>query len=68
MIDNGIPYDKLLMRQAEDTRKDSIIKLELFNEVKLDYYVVGVFDDRNQVVELWRDLGLQCYQVADGDF
>lgn len=65
---NGIPYDELLMREPEDNRKDSIIKLELFNKVKLDYYVVGVFDDRNQVVELWRDLGLQCYQVADGDF
>jgi len=26
------------------------------------------FDDRNQVVEMWRGLGLPVYQVADGDF
>ena len=24
--------------------------------------------DRDQVVRLWRDMGLTCLQVADGDF
>jgi hypothetical protein len=26
------------------------------------------FDDRNSVVKMWRDLGIPCAQVADGDF
>ena len=30
--------------------------------------VFAVFDDRNQVVDMWRDNGLTCFQVADGDF
>ena len=30
--------------------------------------VVGVFDDRQQVVRMWRALGLTVFQVAEGDF
>ena len=30
--------------------------------------MVGVFDDRMQVVRMWRALGLTVFQVADGDF
>lgn len=67
--DNNIKYDVLLMREGEDIRKDSIIKKELYlSSIKDKYNVLGVFDDRNQVVELWRDLGLPCFQVDYGDF
>lgn len=59
----------LLMRRAGDNRKDSIIKKALFEiYVKKEYYIDFVLDDRNQVVELWRSLGLTCLQVADGNF
>ena len=30
--------------------------------------VFAVFDDRQQVVDMWRSNGLTCFQVADGDF
>ena len=30
--------------------------------------VAMVFDDRQQVVDMWRQNGLTCFQVADGDF
>ena len=64
-----IHYDYLYMRTAGDMRKDSIIKRELFDaNVKGVYNVLFVLDDRNQVVEMWRDLGLTCLQVAEGDF
>lgn len=59
----------LYMRAEGDQRKDSIVKRELYEEhIKDKYNVLGVFDDRNQVVEMWRELGLPCFQVADGDF
>ena len=65
-----LPSDpKLFMRKAGDTRKDSIVKYELFNEnIRDNYRVKYVLDDRNQVVEMWRALGLTCLQVAPGDF
>jgi hypothetical protein len=30
--------------------------------------VVCVFDDRQKVVDMWRDMGLTCMQVAPGNF
>jgi len=30
--------------------------------------IVAVFEDRNSVVAMWRSLGINCYQVAEGDF
>jgi predicted kinase len=67
---HDLVYDLLLMRPAGDTRKDAIIKRELYDaHVKGRYFVQAVFDDRDQVVRLWRDdLGLPTFQVAWGDF
>lgn len=68
----GLMDDKtciLLMRKDSDDRKDSIVKKEIYDEhIKGKYNIKYVLDDRNQVVELWRSLGLTCLQVADGDF
>jgi predicted kinase len=49
--------------------KDSVVKLALFDEHIRDYYDVQfVLDDRDQVVEMWRSLGITCLQVAPGPF
>lgn len=59
----GILYD-LFMREA-----DYIVKAELFDKyVRHNYNVIGVLDDRTQVVNMWRSMGLTCLQVAPGDF
>lgn len=64
-----VPYHKLYMRPEGDDRRDDVIKLELFNEhIRSDYNVLGVFDDRDRVVKLWRSLGIRTYQVDYGDF
>jgi len=64
----GIPYE-LYMRSASDSRKDSITKVELFDQhIRGKYNPFFVLDDRDQVVRVWRDLGLTCFQVADGNF
>lgn len=52
-----------------DMRKDAIIKQELFDKyVAGKYHVLFVLDDRNQVVDFWRSIGLTCFQVAPGAF
>jgi predicted kinase len=64
-----VPYLALHMRELGDSRKDSIVKKEIFErEIRDRYQVVGVFDDRMQVVRMWRELGLTVFQVAEGDF
>lgn len=69
LSDNLVPYHQLFMRGEADNRKDSIVKRELFDaHIRHEYRVLFVLDDRNQVVDMWRQMGLKCLQVADGDF
>lgn len=66
---NHVPPGPLHMRKTTDKRKDYIVKMELFDQhVRGRYNVIFVLDDRDQVVKLWRDLGLTCLQVNYGDF
>jgi len=69
LLDNNVNYDLLYMRAAGDKRADHIVKLELFDkQLRHDFHVVGVFDDRNRVVQMWRDIGLKCFHVQEGNF
>lgn len=64
----SIPYE-LHMRKEGDFRKDSIIKQEIYDgNVKGKFNVLCVLDDRDQVVQFWRSVGLVCFQVAPGAF
>ena len=66
---NGICYTKLIMRKEGDNRPDEMVKEEIFNDnIRGNYNVRFVLDDRNKVVDMWRQLGLKCLQVAEGDF
>lgn len=67
---HGIPYDRLYMREAKDNRKDAIVKKAFFQQyIENQFFIEFVLDDRNQVVDLWReDLNLPCFQVYYGDF
>lgn len=70
LLQHGVEYEVLLMRKFKDNRKDSIIKREIFEEhIRGTYFIDLVLDDRNQVVDMWRDeLRLPCFQVYYGDF
>jgi hypothetical protein len=67
---HGIIGDELFMRRAGDRRKDTVVKREIYERHIAGRYTVRVvFDDRDQVVRLWRDdLDLPCFQVAWGNF
>jgi hypothetical protein len=59
----------LFMRPMKDTRKDSAVKLEIYKrEIEPRYPVLFAVDDRAQVVEMWRSIGLTCLQCAPGNF
>ncbi len=66
----SIPHHQLIMRKHGDSRKDSVIKLEIFEaNIKGKYFIQFVLDDRNQVVDMWRnEMGLACLQVNYGNF
>jgi predicted kinase len=59
----------LYMRKTGDNRKDSIVKEEIYkNDILPEYYVAFVLDDRQQVVDALREIGLTVFQVAPGKF
>lgn len=66
----GVFYDELWMRPTGDFRKDIIVKLEVFDrEIRYMYKVLFSLDDRNQVVDGYRDgLELATWQVNKGAF
>lgn len=60
---------KLFMRAEGDTRMDAIVKLELFNEhVRNNYNVLYCVDDRRQVIDMYRSIGLNVLDVAGHNF
>ncbi|MDP9379254.1 MAG: AAA family ATPase [Chloroflexota bacterium] len=66
---HNVPYQHLWMRREGDTRKDFVVKQEIYERgIRGKYNVLFVLDDRNQVVDMWRALGLTVFQVAEGDF
>lgn len=66
---HGIIYKELYLRPDDDKRKDTIYKKEVYDRyIKNKYDVLFVLEDRTQVVEMWRNEGLICLQVAPGDF
>jgi len=70
-------WDRLKLRPEKHPFKfmpDDKLKLHWFNETFVDpedmdeAEVVAVFDDRDKVVNMWREIGLTCMQVAPGNF
>jgi len=63
-----VHYDYLQMRpQNHLYMADNDLKQMWLDSIGKDN-VAMVFDDRQQVVDMWRQNGLTTFQVADGDF
>lgn len=67
---NDVCFDELKMRPADDYTVDWMLKESWLNAMSPEdrARLVAVFDDRQQVVDMWRRNGIQCFQVAPGDF
>lgn len=58
------------MRQAGDYTADDVLKKQWLDAMLIDdrRRLVAVFDDRDRVVQMWRNAGVTCFQVASGEF
>jgi len=58
----------LRMRRAGDYTPDEGLKRQWYLDLPLPdrERLVAVFDDRDKVVSMWRELGVACFQVAPG--
>ena len=66
----GVAFHTLLMRKKGNRQQDTAVKMKHYNDSIKDKMppVLCVFEDRNRVVAMWRELGLTCYHVTDGDY
>ena len=66
---HDLPVKKLLMRPADDSREDFIIKEEILHGLQSQGHTVAfVVEDRNSVVAMWRRNNILCLQCYEGDF
>jgi predicted secreted acid phosphatase len=63
---HGVNFADLYMRTEGDFRPDDEVKSELADQVEKDYRIVGVFDDRKRVVDMWIKRGIFVFDVAQG--
>ena len=74
LVKNNVPWCMLKMRPTKG--QDAFTPDDQLKQMWLDDFadnvgkdnILGVFDDRNKVVDMWRKNGLTCFQVADGNF
>jgi FMN phosphatase YigB (HAD superfamily) len=61
---------RLTMRPAASRQKDTDFKRAWYNALSDNSRrnIFLVFEDRARVVQMWRALGVQCCQVAEGNY
>ena len=71
----NVPYNILKMRPTSHPWKfmdDRKLKARWFGDLFANHIeepeVLCVFDDRQKVVDMWREIGLTCMQVAPGEW
>ena len=64
---HAIPYDNLLMREVNDFTPDHELKRQWIVEYNLKPRTLCIYEDRQKVVDMWREEGFDCFQVAITD-
>jgi len=62
----GFEWDALYMRKHRDNRDDTIVKDEIAAEIEKTHNILGVFDDRKKVVDMWIKRGVWVFDVGQG--
>lgn len=64
--EHGVVYDKLVMREVGDCRKDTEMKLSALEDIGIEN-IVCAFDDLPHIVDFMRSLGITVYEVTRYD-
>ena len=70
LIDNQLPSGPIFMRTAGDYRPDYVVKREIYEKLilpKLGKADIAI-EDRDQVVKMWRELGITTLQCREGEY
>jgi phosphoglycolate phosphatase-like HAD superfamily hydrolase len=65
LVKHDIPYTALHMRIVGDYRKDVVVKGEILQQITKDgWTVLAAWDDEDEIVDLWREQGIDVHVVA----
>lgn len=67
----SLMHSPILFRKDGDYRPDTAVKPEMLDAYVHAHHNIrpsAIFEDRNSMVEKWRELGYTCFQPAGGDF
>lgn len=65
LAQNGVDYDQLIMRDIGDSRKDTVVKAEIINELRSKgRKILCAFDDLPHIVDMFRSMGITTYEVT----
>lgn len=62
----GFEWNHLFMRKYKDHRDDAVVKSEIADEIEKTHNIIGVFDDRKRVVNMWIERGIWVFDVGQG--
>ena len=69
LFKHAVPCWDLYMREEGDHRPDFVVKHEKLQLIRTVHgEPLFAVDDRQQVVDMWRNEGITCFQCARGDF
>lgn len=66
--DNFLDGQELIlhMRKTGDHREDFEIKKEVYDELSKNFEIVRVYEDRPQVIRMYRELGIEVVDMGPG--
>lgn len=68
LANHQVPYHSITFRPAESRVQDNVLKTMWAHELGGPDRVLFVLEDRQRVVDAWRQAGYTCFQVAPGNF
>lgn len=65
----GIKYDAIAFRRLADQRPDREVKKEMLDSIREGgFEPMFAVEDRACVTKMWRDNGVRCLQVCEGNY
>ena len=68
LVENGVPYDELLMRDDWDDRPDYEVKRDILEHIRSRWTPVLAFDDNPNVIKLWEEHGIPTVHVEGWEY
>jgi len=65
---HNVPYSSITFRPRDSRVQDNVLKTSWADKLGGPEKVLFVLEDRQRVVDAWRQAGYVCLQVAPGDF